>query len=314
MMSPKASALVKVALCSLALAQSARATSFPVTLPDGLGSTITLARPPTRIVSLAPNVTEILFAIGAGDRVVGVTRYCNWPPQAKSRPKVGGYTDISIEAVIALAPDIVIASRGNPRRTLQALREHGLTVLAIGPQSIEQVQAAVALIGRATGNEAGARAVCARMEKAVADVRRAVGSVKRRRRVYFGSVTAPYIAAGTASFIGRCIALAGGDNIARQSDRPWPILSIEAIIERDPEVIVVGFHARARGEKGRKALLERLRRDRAWAHVSAVRTGRVYLMNDDMIHRPGPRLAEAVAQLAHLFYPERFPPDGKNKP
>lgn len=293
-----------------ALAADADTTTFPLILADGLGGTITITRRPARIVSLAPNVTEILFAIGAGARVVGVTRYCNYPPEAPGRTKVGGYTDISIEAVLALAPDLVIASRGNPRTTLATLSRHGLTVLAIGPESLEQVDRAIVRIGQVTDNEREAKRVCEGMKQALASVRQAVEDIERRRRVYFGSLRAPYIAAGPASFIGRCVALAGGDNIVRRVRRPWPILSLETIIERDPEIVIDGFHASRPGENHREKLLARLRADRVWSQITAVREGRVYTVSNDAIQRPGPRLAQAVAEMARLFYPERFTPHG----
>jgi iron complex transport system substrate-binding protein len=177
----------------------AASTTYPLTMADGLGATITLTRRPERMVSLAPNVTEILFAIGAGDRVVGVTRFCNYPPQVAQLPKVGGYTDISVEAVLALSPDLVIASRGNPKTLLATLSSHGLKLLiAVGPESLEEVERAIARIGRATDKERQAKEVRANMERTIASVREAVGSVERRRRIYFGSLTAPYRVAGPA--------------------------------------------------------------------------------------------------------------------
>jgi len=302
-------------LLLLAAADNVKATSYPLTMPDGLGGTATLTRRPERIVSLAPNVTEILFAIGAGNRVVGVTRYCNFPPEALRRPKVGGYTDISVEAVLALSPDLVIASRGNPKMLLATLSSHGLKILVgVGAESLEEVKQALARIGRATDRESQARSVCENMERVIASVRRAVAGVEPRRRVYFGSLTAPCRAAGPASFIGQCIEIAGGENIARGASDLWPILSVETILERDPDVLIEGFHPSGAGEGYRTELLARLRADSVWSRVAAVREGRVYLLNDDTIHRPGPRLAQAIADLARLLYPERFSSDGAQKP
>lgn len=307
--------LTVVAFQMIAFAAAAGATTYPVTLPDALGGSVTIARRPMRIVSLAPNVTEMLFAIGAGDRVVGVTRFCNYPPEAMRLPKVGGYTDISVEAVVALSPDLVVVSRGNPRATLTALSHRGLMLLvAINNESVEEIEAALARIAKATDNEQQAAQVCQNMEGILASVREAVGGVERRRRVYFGSLTAPYFAAGTSSFIGRCIELAGGENLASGVRGAWPILSLERIVARDPEVLIEGFHATAGSGDHRAELLERLRASSVWSRVAAVREERVYTMNDDTIHRPGPRLAGAVAEMARLLYPERFTPDGAKKP
>jgi iron complex transport system substrate-binding protein len=284
-------------------------------MPDGFGGTITLTRRPARIVSLAPNVTEILFAVGAGDRVVGVTRFCNWPPEVARLPKVGGYTDLNVEAVLGLSPDLVIASRGNPKTLLATLSSHGLKLLAaVGPESFEEIEHAIERVGRATDNERQARQVCENIRSAIASVRDAVKGVEPRRRVYFGSLTAPYWVAGQASFIGQCIEMAGGENIARRADDSWLILSVETIIERDPEVIIEGFHADSGKGDHQSKLLARLHADPVWSRVAAVREGRVYVLNDDIIHRPGPRVAQAVAEMARLFYPERFPSHGGKKP
>ncbi|MCX8037241.1 MAG: cobalamin-binding protein [Candidatus Sumerlaeia bacterium] len=285
-----------------------QATTYPLTLPDALGGPVTLARRPTRIVSLAPNVTEMLFAIGAGDRVVGVTRYCNYPPEAARLPKVGGYTDLSIEAVLALAPDLVVVSRGNPRPTLAALSHRGLTLLAaINDETFDEVQQAIRRIGRATDNEREAEAVCRAMQQTLAEVDRAIGGIEPKRRVYFGSLSAPYFSAGPGSFIGQCIARAGGENVAADLGSPWPILSLERIVARDPEVILAGLHG---GGGDAAECLQRLRASRVWSQLSAVRNGRVAVMDDDKIYRPGPRLADAVAELARVIYPERFSGDG----
>ena len=293
------------------------ATTYPLTMPNGLGGTITLTRRPERIVSLAPNATEILFAIGAGDRVVGVTRYCNYPREAQRLPKIGGYaSDISIEAVVALSPDLVIANRGNPRTTLAALSSHGLKILvAIEAESFAEIQRALARVGRATDNEQQAAKVVQDMTSTISAVRKAVANVEPRR-VYFGSLAAPYRVAGPSSFIGECIQLAGGRNIAWGLEEPWPILSVETILERDPEVVIEGFHVNTGGaaDQYRTNLLSRLRADRVWSQITAVRKGDVYVLDDDTIHRPGPRLAQAVAGLARLLYPERFPPHGDQKP
>jgi iron complex transport system substrate-binding protein len=306
--------LLIVVLLTAAPSTTARATTYPLTLPDALGGSVTITRKPQRIVSLAPNVTEILFAIGAGDRVVGVTRFCSYPPEVKRLPKVGGYTDISIEAVLALSPDFVVVSRGNPKPTLAALSRHGLTILtAINTESLEEVERAILRIGRATDNEEQAKQVCEKMQATLASVQKAVSDVNPRRRIYFGSLAAPYMAAGPTSFIGECIAAAGGDNIAQGIRDAWPTLSIETIIARNPEVILEGFHAET-GSSHREQLSKRLRNDPVWSKIAAVREGRVYIMNDDMVHRPGPRLAQAVAEMARLFYPERFPTDGAKKP
>lgn len=298
---------------SMALHAGAGATTFPVTLTDDLGVTITLQRRPDRIISLAPNVTEILFAIGAGDRVVGVTRYCTYPPEARKRPRVAGYTDVNVERIVALSPDLVVASRGNPKTTLARLSRQGLNVLAIGPRTVEEVVDSIALVGRATDTERQATHVCREMERTLASVRKAVADIPRRRRVYFGRLSAPFNTAGPTSFLGGCIALAGGENIATGVSQPWFVMSVESILANDPEIIIQGFHAEGNDAQDRHKLIARLRADRVWSKITAVREGRVYTIDEDTVHRPGPRIAGAVAEMARLFYPERFTDHGAPK-
>jgi iron complex transport system substrate-binding protein len=309
--------IIVVQICFLFLAilpAKAVSTSFPLTLSDGMGGTVTLPRRPERIVSLAPNVTEILFAVGAGDRVVGVTRFCNYPPEVSALPKIGGYTDMSLERILALRPDLVVASRGNPRPNIETIRRHGLTVIGVQPQSINEVTEAIVRVGCATGDPERAQSVVRKMEASIESVHSRVADVPSRPRVYFGSISAPYFAAGPESFVGRVMKEAGGENIARDGGKTWPTLSIETILQRDPEVVIVGFHEPVAGDDARERLLKRLRKDRVWANISAVRTGRVYLIDEDIVHRAGPRIAQAVAEMATLFYPERSPDRGPTKP
>lgn len=254
-------------------------------------------------MSLAPNVTEILFAIGAGRRVVGRTEFCNFPPEATKRPSVGGYVNFSAEAILALSPDLVVASRGNPKTALAGLKRHGLTLLAISPETLADLRQSIRLLGRAAGNETQAERVVRDMDRIFEDVKKAVAQ-SRRPRVYFGTLTGPYYAAGPRSLIGECIALAGGDNIAAAAREPWPTLSIETILASNPEVIIEGFHGSPGGEARRALVLARLRKDSVWSQVAAVKTGRVHALNDDVVHRAGPRTADAVAAMARLFHPE----------
>lgn len=290
------------------------ATSYPLTIANGLGGTITLPQRPERIISLAPNVTEILFAIGAGPRVVGVTRFCNYPPEAQKRKKTGGFTDIQFETVLMLKPDLIIASRGNPRPNIDRLAEQGLTVVGIEPQSIGELHDAISFLGQVTGNRAGAERVIGETDRVLGEVKKALAGAKTRPRVYFGGLKGPYFAAGTNSFIGRCIEVAGGDNIARGPQESWPILSMETILKRNPEVVIVGLYGNMSTDTSREKILARLRSDRVWSQISAVQTGRVHALDNDAVHRAGPRTAQIVAEMARLFYPERFPANGSTKP
>ena len=269
-------------------------------------------RPPARIVSLAPSVTEILFAVGAGDRVVAVTDWCDYPPAAARCERVGGYIDFSIERVVALAPDLIIGAHGIPKDRLERLEALGFKVHAENPASYEELIATIERIGRLVGAEKGARACVARLRGEIDDVTQRLEGLTGadRPRVMYGTWEAPVFVAGPGNFIDETIRLAGGANIAADADTPWPVgYSIERIVANDPEVIVRGFNPTTGLSMGQRAeAAEKLKTDPVWGKVSAVRNGRVIWMDENLLVRPGPRLALGLRELARHLHPDRFPP------
>lgn len=289
--------------CGPAVRRPARAVSpgggFPVTVRDSLGQRVTLARPPGRIISLAPNLTEILFALGAGGRVVGVTGYCNYPPEALRLPKIGGMIDPSPEKILALQPDLVLGGRGNPPRVLQALRQAGITVVAIDPeQNIPAVLDAIELVGRLAGREPAARRLVAEMRRRIAAVEARVRPIPIAGRpltiLQYGDN--PIQAAGAGTFGDQVIRAAGGRNLVGDF-KGYPQLSPELVIIRDPEVILVTSRQRGQAISSRPG----------FSRVRAVRERRIYLLNEDIVSRPGPRIVDAVEQVYRLLHGARAP-------
>ncbi len=283
------------------------APGFPVTARDAQGAQVTLDRPPQRIVSLAPSLTECAFAIGLGPRIVGVTRFCDYPPAARGKAKVGGYSVVSVEKVLSLRPDLVLAARGNPEAAIRRLRRLGVKVFAFQADRFRDIQATLRVLGRLTAADSGAARVIARLDAAVAEVRERVGSTPRakRPRVFFGGVEAPFFTPGPDTYLNDLIELAGGRNIAAHAKVRWPQLSLEAIVAANPDVIVCGFTHHAHFAKSEDAL-RFFRGKAAWRRVAAVRAGRVYVVDPDPYMRPGPRAARALRELARCLYPDRF--------
>ena len=274
--------------------------SKTVRVTDDTGCEVVIAKPLQRIVSLAPSNTEILFAIGAGDRIVGVTDYCNYPPEAMNRTKVGGYSTIDVEKVIALNPDLVVAAYGNGLETIETLRNNGLTVIAFNPKNISDVMRDIEILGRVTGCEENASKLIEMMKNKIAEVEKAVANASKPKVVHI-LWHDPIWISGNNTFIDELIRLAGGKNAFSDMDG-WKIVSVEDILERNPDVIIVNSGT---GMGGSEHVLYE------WAiselkDISAVKNGRVYIINADIISRPSYRLVYALEEIARFLHPECF--------
>ncbi|MGE5509023.1 MAG: ABC transporter substrate-binding protein [Chitinophagales bacterium] len=265
------------------------AAPFPLTLTDDLGRTVTLASPPRRIVSLAPSVTELLFALGVGDRVAGVTRWCDYPEAARKLPKVGDLT-LSEERIAALRPDLIVGDGSLERPFLDRLAKLGWPVLAVQPRRVADVAHALTLLGRAVGvpeaGEKAAREYRDRLAKLTAEGAKAARRPGGPVRVFVWLDPDGLYTAGPGTFLDELITLAGGRNIAGKAATPWPLLSEEALLLADPEVIVVTPFPR-------EIALGKPR----WQGITAVRAGKVYQVDPDLLSRPGPRLLDGLQAL-----------------
>jgi iron complex transport system substrate-binding protein len=275
------------------------AQDFPLSLRDALGRTLTLKDPARRIVSLSPSVTEILFAVGAGDAVAGVTQYCNYPAETASKIKVGGFSGaaVSVEIIAALKPDLVILSADMHGRIISLLDRIGIVSFAVEPRNFEEVYGLIDGIGRLTGKSAGAEAVLAEMREKL----RRAGELRRGRdapRVFWELSAEPLITAGGSSFISEAIRLAGGENIFGDLRDHWPEVNVEAVLRRRPDWIISAETGDTRG------FLRSLARRPGWGSLSAVQAGRAAAIDPDIVSRYGPRLADAVLILAGILYGE----------
>lgn len=285
-----------VAFLLAAFATSGRAAPSTTAVGD-LAAAAATPTPsvPRRIVSLAPSVTEILFAIGAGDRVVAVSTTCDRPAEVAGRPRVGTWVAPNEEAIIALSPDLVIAvpSPGN-RDAVLRLRELGLRVEVVRDATLADAWDAMLRIGEWTGREPQARALVERLGRELDEVRASVAG-RRARRVLLVVGHEPLVVAGSGLFVDELVRLAGGDNVAASTGRPWPRLSIESVVGLSPEVIVDA----AMGSEAGDALPSWWAR---WESIAAVRERRVRTPSSDALLRPGPRLGEAAREMRDLLW------------
>jgi iron complex transport system substrate-binding protein len=270
------------------------------TIADMLGRPVTVPDGPLRVVSLAPSLTEIVFALGRGDWLAGVTDFCDYPPEARSRPKIGGSMTPDLERVVSLRPDLVLATdTGNPREALAQLARLRIPVFAVKPEGYAGILASAEAVGRALRAEREAVALVRDIRDRVAAISRAVAH-RVRPRVLYLVWTDPLIAAGPATYIHDLMEMAGGENVVRERSVPYPRLSWEEVVGAAPEVILVASH---RDGPDGPSIGEVWR---GWQSVPAVRSGRIIAVPGDTIHRPGPRVVEGVERLARAIHPEAF--------
>jgi iron complex transport system substrate-binding protein len=257
-------------------------------------------KPRLRIVSLAPSVTEILFALDVGDCLVGVTQFCDFPPAAKTIPRVGGFGQPNVEKLLSLAPDLVIATAFERKDVADALRKSGIRVLELKIGNFAELFEAIRKVGEAVGQpERAARKVEAMQAQLDAVAKRFAGVPRARLpRVYVEIWSDPIMTVGGKSFVDEVVTRAGGVNVAHDLDREYPAVNPEKVIEWNPDVILIGYMMDP------KDAVLRLAARIGWADVKAVREGRVIadIPADDFL-RPGPRLVEGVRLLAERLHP-----------
>ena len=265
---------------------------------DELGREIKITYPPQRIISLAPSVTETLFALGLGDRIVGVTAFCDFPEAAKAKAQVGDTLNPNPERLIALKPDLVVVSTASQLEKLaRQLGELNIPVYVTNPRSIGEVMASIIKLGEATGTSVEADKIIRQMQTRIAEVEVLVKALPKPRVLYVLQ-TAPLITAGRNTFINDLIRLAGGESVTGEEPTDYPQLSRETAIARAPEILI------APASHGTELVKETdLRRD--FAATPAIKANRIVWVNPDLVDRPGPRIADGLKQLAEGLHPSK---------
>jgi iron complex transport system substrate-binding protein len=281
--------------------------NWPLEIVDGLGRKVVLARPASRVISLAPSNAEILFAVGAGDRVVGRTSVDDYPPEVGSIASIGGMTPkgINLEAIVALRPDLILATGGVQEPIIAPLERLGLTVVVLDAQDFEGVAKNIRQVGQLTDHAVDSDRLADRFLGRVEAVRRRVASrPSPRPRVLYLMREEPLITAGPSTFIGQMIAAAGGINVFGDVSARYPRPSEEEILARMPDVIVMGFGAMNAGQPDDEARRARIRARPGWGGIPAIRDGRIAFLQEDRITRPGPRLVEGLEEMAEAIEPK----------
>lgn len=269
-----------------------------VRVTDDEGVTVTLPRPPRRLVSLLPAATEILFAIGAGGDLVGRTRFDSHPPEVSEVPSVGDGVRPSVEMVVSRQPDLVVLFAGpDSRAASDVLRRIGVPVLAVHHNTLADLHLNIERLGRVTGRDSAAARLSARIREELGGIRRITRELPERS-VYYDAWWHPPITVGGGSYLDSLITLAGGRNVFGDVASPSPQVSLEAIVARDPEIILYPVH---RGAE-RTPIPDRT----GWEVLGAVRDGRIRVFDGEIVVRLGPRVADAVRELARAIHAGSF--------
>ncbi len=273
-----------------------------VVVTDQMGREVVITGVPQRIISLSPSNTEVAFALDLGDRIVGVTEYCNYPPEAMEKDIVGGFATPSIEKIVELEPDLILASTLHEEE-VPRLEELGIAVLVIESSNLVELYTSMSLVAEVTGVIANGEALIASMQERIAEVESVVNTVdpEDRVNVYYEVYSDPLMSAGKGAFINEIISLAGGINIFGDLEENYPQVSAEYVAERQPDIILFpDYHGTA------DFVVEGMTDRPGWESVPAVINSRVYAISDDAFARPGPRVVDAVEEAARIFYPDLF--------
>jgi iron complex transport system substrate-binding protein len=293
----------RVVLLALAVLMSsliAAATCDARLVKDQLGREVMVPEDPARVVSLAPSITEIVFALGKGERLKGVTQHCDFPVEAQALPKVGSYVHPDLERIVALQPDLCIATRdGNPQDLVTRLEALKIPVYVVNPKNLDTVLDTLLEIGRLLNASQSAGDLASDLRARIERVKSRVTGAEQRPRVFFQIGIVPIVSAGSGTFIDELITTAGGHNLA-EGPSPYPRFSREQVLALQPEVIIITSMTRGQAFEPVKAEWNE------WESLPAVRHQRIFIVDSNLFDRPTPRLIEGLEILARLIHPELF--------
>jgi iron complex transport system substrate-binding protein len=284
-------------------ATPAASAKYPMNVTDDKDRAVVVQKMPERIVSLSPKNTEMLYALGLGDKVVGDTDYCNYPADAMNKTKVGGITNVNVEQVAALNPDVVFADALTKQEAAEKLQAMGYPVIVNDPRNVSDIEASILRMGRVCGVEDNATRLAGDINASIRAItdKTAMLNESQRPKVLMLLDTYDFYVAGSDCYGNDLILLAGGQNVAHElSD--YKAMSKEAVIKADPDIIIMPVDAYSQPD------FEKLRNGTEdWMQqLSAVRNGRVYAVASDPIFRQGPRVVDAAQAMAKIIHPELF--------
>lgn len=280
---------------------SIETTSIEIT--DQLGRVVRLDGVPERIISIAPSNTEILFALGLGDRVVAVTDYCDYPAEAKTKDSVGSYIKPSIEEIVALSPDLILATGVHEDKVIPALEGLGLTVVALDSDTLDEVLESIRLVGEITGKQKEADQLATEMSDRIRAITEQTAGLSQaeKPRVFYVIWYDPLMSAGSGTFQDNMIEKVGGINITGNLTG-WVTVSLETVLEANPEVMIAGINHASLNDLN----YQFIKTEPRLADTAARQNDRVYEVDANLVSRTGPRIIDGLEKLAEFIHPELF--------
>lgn len=268
-----------------------------IVVTDDVGNKIELRKPAKKVVSLAPANTEIVFALGKGDNLVGVTSYCDYPPEAKKKEKVGDFANPNVEKILSLNPEVVLATGGIQQEVTKKLLESGIKVFVVDPKNFDQLYVDIEKVGKLLGAEEKAAEIVEEMKRTVEEVKAKVSGL-RKPKVFFEIYSQPLMTAGKGTFINEMIELAGGINLGASAGVGYPQYSLEKLVKDNPEVYIA--------VKGSMSNPGDIKKRSGFSDLKAVKENKVFVVDDNLVTRPGPRLTKGLLEVAKAIHPEAF--------
>lgn len=270
---------------------------------DDLGLTVRMASPPQRIISLAPNITEILYALNLGVNIVGVTRFCDYPPEALEKEKIGGLVDPDLEMIISLNPDLIIGFRGNPLPLLEKMREFHLPVfiLEMGT-TVDSVFTLIRTVGDITWTEDRTDTLIEALNSRYTKILDSLQGLQHTPTVFFSLHGTGLWTCGKDSFMDDLLTKARGKNIAGNIRKSWLLFSREQLIHEDPDYIIILSKTQKEFLKAKEWMKQRA----YLKNLQAVKKENIYFLDENLATRPGPRIIDALDHLVHIIHPDRF--------
>lgn len=274
---------------------------IPLTIIDDTGAVVTIPQEPQRIISIAPSNTEILFALGLEDKIVGITNYCNFPEETKNIEKIGEMSPLNLEKIVSLKPDFILAYAGFQLQEIPRLRELGLNTIVIEPLSLKETLKSIQMVATVCGIPEKGNTLVENLSQRVDKIKTEVSKIEitKRPKVFIGGIYETIWTPGEGTLFNELISLAGGRNIAADFSG-WTKISQELIVKEDPDIIIIPTGAMNPGDELK--IEENIYQRPGWSNLSAVKTQKIFIVNEDLFFRAGPRLVDGLERLYKIFY------------
>ncbi|MEN2984800.1 MAG: cobalamin-binding protein [Dictyoglomaceae bacterium] len=270
--------------------------NYPLVISDDLGRVINIQREPRRIISLAPSSTEILFALNLNDKIVGVTDFCDYPKEAQNKERVGGFSNPNIEKIVSLNPDLVILYKSFPKEIFNQLTQllPNTNFVVLDPKNFEDVLNNILLLGKITNKEKQAQYIYSNIVRRLKTIERKLIPFRGKINVLFLLWNDPFISCSPSTFVGDLLKKLKVKNIVEKDTPEYPVLSVEYIIQKNPDIIIIGEMS--------GISIESIIKKPEFSNISAVKNKKIFYINDDLVFRPGPRLIEGLETLYKIIY------------